>query len=279
MKLNVTNPAFIACLLLLSFSSCQKEAHQQGTVSTGVANNGVHDLPVDSSLVLWLPFTKGSLKDKSGKGNNVVFSSAKLTLGKHGTDSNAYNFNGSSSYMQILNSPSLNPVGSITLAALIQPNGFYDGACHGNYIISKQYSDNGAGRYVLGFTDARYYNYNGCNEPVKRSRENFFGVYGNGTTSAGVTDTDYIKKGQWYDLVYTYDGAISKLYINDKLAMTDTATTDTFKKNPKDVILGKTVNPNFPFYFKGVIDEVRIYNRALSADEVIGLDKEMGKSD
>jgi hypothetical protein len=35
--------------------------------------------------------------------------------------------------------------------------------------------------------------------------------------------------------------------------------------------------PDFPYYFTGIIDEIRIYNRALSEDEVLGLNTLMGQ--
>ena len=78
-------------------------------------------------------------------------------------------------------------------------------------------------------------------------------------------------------MVYTYDGNVSKLYINDKLAIADTIGAVSFNPNKNYLYLGKSENDNYPYNFYGVIDEVRIYNRALSAAEVTGLGKAMGK--
>lgn len=63
---------------------------------------------LDSGLVAYYPFS-GDANDASGNGNNAVFNTATLTTDKSGNPNKAYLFNGSSSYIQIPNSQSLNP--------------------------------------------------------------------------------------------------------------------------------------------------------------------------
>ena len=270
----------IACSFLLSqlFISCQKHNDiTSNNINSTSIDHSIYNLPVDSSLVLWLTFRDGSLKDKSGQHNDVRFASATPASGKQGIDSTAYFFDGSSSYMTVKNKSSLSPVRSITLAALVKPMGFYQGLCHANKIINKELDDKSDGRYTLGFDDMKYYGYTGCKKPVKENRENFNGAYGNGRSSVtGVADTDYIKAGNWYNIVFTYNGSASNLYINNKLADFSTVSA-LFNPNSVDLYIGKTPDKNFPYYFNGIIDELRIYNRALSAEEVINLDNIMGK--
>jgi len=226
--------------------------------------------------VAWYTFNNADLADKSGHHNKIYFCSATPTAGQNGKDSDAYYFDGTSSYMAVKNSTSLNPTQAITLAALIKPMGFYSGQCHGNRILNKEYDDNSSGRYLLGFDDMRYWNYTGCNKTVKENREDFYGTYGDGAASAsGVTDTDYIKVGKWYNLVYTYSNSVSKLYINNRVVSATVSTS--FTPNNFDLLIGKSLNPPFPYYFNGVIDEIRIYNRALSSNEITGLSSLMGK--
>ena len=73
--------------------------------------------------------------------------------------------------------------------------------------------------------------------------------------------------GIWYHIAMTYDMTtdhIVRLYVNGTLAANWTAIGPT--KIPNKVDVGGR-NPN-NWYFNGTIDEVRIYNRALSADEI-----------
>jgi len=280
MKTKIKNfvPLIAIFLIPQLFISCQKNNELTGSMNANSVDNSVHTLPADSSLVAWYPFHHGKLVDKSGHGNRIVFCSATPVLSRSGQDSGAYYFDGTSSFMKVNNSPSLNPTTSITLAVLIKPMGFYQGNCHGNKILTKGYDDDHTdGRYTLGFDDQPFYNYDGCGKPVKENRQNFFARYGNsGAVATGTTDTDYVQVDKWYTVVFTYDGSVSKLYINDQLANTSTGST-IFTPTGYDLFIGKMQRPDFPYYFNGIIDEIRIYNRALSSDEVIELNTLMGQ--
>ncbi|HYJ64720.1 MAG TPA: LamG domain-containing protein [Parafilimonas sp.] len=279
MKKNTTN-LFIFYVLAFSaqFMSCQKDKNINNVISNVGIDKSIGTLPVDSSLVAWYTFSNGSLSDKSGNKNKIIFNSATLTNSKGGKPNSAYYFDGSSSFMQVANSPSLNPDSTITLAALIKPMGFYAGQCHANRILAKLYDANSRGIYLLGFDDQLHYDYKGCDKPVKTGRENFYASYGNSTAATGVNDTtQYIKLDKWYFIVYTYNGIYSNLYINNVLVNSVKKKDENFIPNDYDLYIGKTPSPNFPYYFNGVIDEIRIYNRALSFDEVLGLSNLMGK--
>jgi hypothetical protein len=52
-------------------------------------------------------------------------------------------------------------------------------------------------------------------------------------------------------------------------------TTMKIGKNKEDLFLGKKDNEQYPYWFNGVIDEIRIYNKALTFDEVTELYTEL----
>lgn len=93
-------------------------------------------------------------------------------------------------------------------------------------------------------------------------------------TSAGAAttytaDTD-MNTGEWYHVVATYNGSQVRLYLNGQLDDTPVARTGTVSTNNLDLIVGSGwsgTNPN-AFPFDGLIDEVAIYNRSLSAQEI-----------
>ena len=72
-----------------------------------------------------------------------------------------------------------------------------------------------------------------------------------------------LSTGQWYHAVNTYDGTTNKLYLNGVFdgSAVSTATADSG-------VLSIGYLSGFVRYFNGLIDEVRVYNRALSANEV-----------
>ncbi len=98
------------------------------------------------------------------------------------------------------------------------------------------------------------------------------GVWGYGGDYAAILDCGKIDVGRWNHLVLTYDDTTGELrgYVNGQLK--DSATG--VNRNPGDATTyvighGDSTNLGEGKFFSGLIDEVRIYNRALSAEEVV----------
>jgi len=70
----------------------------------------------------------------------------------------------------------------------------------------------------------------------------------------------------WYNLVVVYDGAYMTIFINGVLDSTPIAQSGNIPKT-SILTIGRFVQPT-GYSFNGLIDEVRIYNRALSASEI-----------
>ena len=224
-------------------------------------------------LMAYYPF-EGNAKDASGNNNNPVFNNATLTADRFGKPNTAYHFNGINSYIQIPNSESLNFKNQISLAVWVKPTGFNYGICHANSILSKGTADYLPGNYALRFDDALFTNGQGCSgEPLKDSvHENFR------ATGTPLKDYQgYVEKGQWYSLVYINDGGTAKLYVNCELKYS--INFNEKFTNEDDLFLGKTSNDMFPFWLNGDLDEVRIYDRALTQDEIFALCKTEKKKD
>jgi len=76
---------------------------------------------------------------------------------------------------------------------------------------------------------------------------------------------------QWYHIAYVYDGSTGKLYINGVLK--DSASYTLSTTDSKVLIgIGRAIcDPGecgWNNYFNGTIDELRIYDRALSSQEI-----------
>ncbi|MBV9961590.1 MAG: LamG domain-containing protein [Parafilimonas sp.] len=82
--------------------------------------------------------------------------------------------------------------------------------------------------------------------------------------------------GQWYKLVYTYDGAWVKLYINDAFA-DKWKHSGIYTNNEYDLIIGKSASGDQQKFFYGSIAEIRLYNIALIPQQVKQIDKQLGK--
>ncbi|MFA6365397.1 MAG: LamG-like jellyroll fold domain-containing protein [Candidatus Paceibacterota bacterium] len=92
----------------------------------------------------------------------------------------------------------------------------------------------------------------------------YFTLYDNGTATASITGPTIVAN-QWTHYAATFDGTIARIYVNGVLSASDlsasigSATTNFVISGN----YGSTENWN------GSIDEVRIYNRALSATEIL----------
>jgi Concanavalin A-like lectin/glucanases superfamily len=272
---------FVASLFVTggsTMSSCTKETIIRDTIirrdtifkrdTLRIIDSVCYNLK--DSLVAWYKFTAGSLKDSSGKNNDIVFNNATATADRFGKANNAFLFNGNGSYMKVTNSPSLNTANKISLFAIVKVNGFYPGTCHGNRIIMKGDADFLSGNYTLTFDDNAYTNAQNCFIVTPDTlHQNFFGL---NTTAPPGGYTPYVQKNQWYTLVYTSDGITSKMYVNGELKAAGPANNITFS-NGADLYFGRLNNSQYPYWFNGVIDEIRIYNKALCDGEVSALNK------
>jgi hypothetical protein len=73
---------------------------------------------------------------------------------------------------------------------------------------------------------------------------------------------------KWYHLLTKYDGSQLYLYVNGELVAQDPFTSQP-NDIKTDVLIGANLSHNqIASLFKGVIDDVRIYDRDLTNDEI-----------
>jgi hypothetical protein len=207
-----------------------------------------HDVKAANGLVAAYGFDEGTgtgVADASGSGNGGTTSNTTWsTAGKYGA---ALSFNGSSSYVNVPDSSSLDLTNGMTIEAWVRPSSL--GTTWRTVVLKQQTGDLAYGLYAN----------NNSTRPVGY-------VYNSAERSAGGGSA--LAANAWSHLATTYDGANLRLYVNGVLAGT-TATTGNVVVSSGVLRIGG--NSVWGEYFSGLIDEVRIYNRALSASE-IGLD-------
>ena len=146
--------------------------------------------------------------------------------------------------MRVPSSASLNLTSAMTLSAWIQPT-----ASQGGWRTIMQRE-----------TDAYFLNASNSDGPLRPAGGGTFGssvTYVSGPTASPVN--------AWTHVALTYDGTTLRLFVNGTQVATQAATG----------AIQTTTNPlwiggNSPYgeYFAGLIDEVRVYNRALTATEI-----------
>ena len=198
-----------------------------------------------NNLVGYWPFD-GDLKDKSGNGNDGT--SVGTTGFAGGIINQALDLNGSQGYIEIPDSSSLDITNQITLEAWVYPRAWDNQ--HENSILTKA-ADNDWGVWNIHY---------------KTQSKGFrFELGGKGTVFETTPSTAL---NTWYHIVGVYDGIAMKLYVNGVLSNSQ-PMTGPIKTNNAPLRIGKQFwwGSNYS-YWDGLIDELKIYNRALSADEV-----------
>lgn len=201
-------------------------------------------------LVAFYKF-EGNASDWTTNGNHGLPSNVSLTTNRFGKANAAYRFSGASdSVIRVPNSPSLNPSNALTLAAWV--NFDAEGSISARILMK--------GRYDLAFSDA------GLPErrpgfTVQTPSENLL-----------LTPTPVTQAGKWHFIVGTYDGSTMRLFV-DGLPAAETPATGDIPPSSSDLIIGQN-SDNGEDIYKGIVDDVRIYNRAISPAEITELFQE-----
>lgn len=82
-----------------------------------------------------------------------------------------------------------------------------------------------------------------------------------------VTNPVELYNNAWHHIAFTYDGSVMNLFIDGLLRATKQVSTPLNTSN-SNLLFGRWIHPTFPSYYNGGLDEVRIYNRALSSEEI-----------
>jgi hypothetical protein len=92
------------------------------------------------------------------------------------------------------------------------------------------------------------------------------GTFWHDARSDNYNTTDDLNDGNWHHVAFTYDGTYKKMYIDGALASTYNYTA-TLNNNSYNVSLGYNLEYT-PAEFSGSLDDVRIYDRAITSTEV-----------
>ena len=196
-------------------------------------------------LVAAYSFDEGSgalLGDGSSNANTgTIANGAWTTSGRFG---NALTFNGTSTMVTVPDSASLDLTNAMTLEAWVYPTALSDWRT----VIMKENA-----------TSHVYLMYASDNAPYPAAY-----VRTNGTEQSA-PGTNPLPLNAWSHLAATYNGSVLRIYVNGTQVASTTVTGSIDTSTQPLQIGGNSV---WGEYFAGRIDELRIYNRALSASEI-----------
>ncbi len=202
---------------------------------------------LDPSLVGWWPFDEGEgtvAYDATGNGNDGVFNGdPQWVQGVHG---GALEFNGDD-YLNCGNGPTLQIEDAITMAFWFNVEAFqntWEGfLAKGDDSYRASRGDGSGNATHMGISGTSVGGGNG---------------YFNGTV--------IVTGGEWHHYASTYDGSEGRIYIDGELDVTSEGTGQ-INISSYDLYIGENAQATGR-YLHGILDDVQIYNRALSEVEI-----------
>jgi len=186
-------------------------------------------------------YNSSGIYDNSTYNNFGTFenglSTSDITTGKYG---HGLEFDGVDDHLNVSNSESLNITNAITLEAWVYPKSVKDQG-----IIAKA-------NYSAAILQQIYV--------LKIMDDNKFWFTLSGTSIG----CEAYSPNNWYHVVATWNGNWMKLYINGQY-LSGVSKSGDIPTTTAPLTIGSIYNS---YLFNGTIDEVRIYNRALSSEEI-----------
>lgn len=242
-------------LLLTAITAvCFSSASLAQTVPNYVPTNG---------LVGWWPFN-GNAIDESINANDGTVNGATLTADRFGNANSAYSFDGTSNYINCGNN------------SVLQLN---------NFTISLWSLLNASSNWSSGVNGGGFFLHKGCDNPVSPFNGWSYRVFYQ-TPFGLITDQFSNNRNaldnntnnlftQWNNIIFSYDGTKLKLYYNgvkiDSLSVTGNTAVNT-----NSLLIGcrnEMINSSCTLndFFAGKLDDIGIWNRALTQQEITGL--------
>jgi hypothetical protein len=220
-------------------------------------------MPPASNLVAHWPMD-GNANDISGNNHHgTIVGGVTLTADHKGQPNAAYLFNGTNGAIHLTDGTTNYsysvlglPVEAISISAWVKVFGFSPYAGIFTFIQDNYSYEYGVGLFLDGSASARKFN---------------FAIAGGGVGLTFMPTSQALAANQWYFITGTYNGTTMKLYVDGTLSATSNEQSGNIAYELSRGRIGKYEDDNEDHYFNGAINDLRIYNRALTSEEVLNL--------
>jgi len=236
--------------LLIEVNDKENESNT-ATITININNQEISK----NGIILYLPFN-GNAEDETNNNFDGVVYGATLTLDRNNNENSAYYFDGIDDYIEIGDKDQLSFPGNnnFTISLWAEVNSFD----RNQFIVSKFYSSGDNKEYSINYTSS-------LNSYV-------FGI-NDGGSSIDYLSSNYTQG--WHHIVGMKDNDKIYLYIDNVLVSEKTYTTYQLSSFAKFMIGAVDMSSTSPDgFFHGNIDDIVIYNRLLTNDEIKVLFKE-----
>lgn len=215
------------------------------------SNTAFSQVNLTQGLIAHYPFS-GNANDVSGNNINGITNNTTLTTDRNGNANSAYNFNGTNSYIQLPFSNLYNFAAqdSFSISVWVLPELGNSWPAEALVVKAPAHPD-----FTLSLWNYGIYLFN------NKAMSGY--AYNHILNSSGTLTPNPC----WYNIISTYKNGVWKLYVNGVLESSDMSQTKFILKDGSSRITFGKKGDSFGDWYRGKMDDVRIYNRVLNADE------------
>ena len=215
-----------------------------------------------SGLVAYYPFN-GNANDVSGNGNNGnVSGTTQLTTDRYSNANTSYIWDGSNSPITVINNATQNFQVGVTFSVWLYQTGMYCNTCtQTNYLTKGRDVDMGGISLGLDHNTQKF-SFKVTGSPLSTTPPDSYFL-----------SESLISYNTWTNLVGTYDGSTIKIYINGILDKSYNYSSSV-SLNTDNMLIGKQKGTSVfadNYNMLGKLDDIGVWNRALTQDEITNL--------
>ncbi|MBI5372032.1 MAG: PKD domain-containing protein [Sphingobacteriales bacterium] len=209
----------------------------------------------EGGLIARYPFD-GNFNDATGNNNNGKQNAVQFTSDRTGKSNSACYFNGASSYIELPYSPLFNfsPKSDFSISLWVSPDQGNSWPAQALIVKSPYHHDFNQSIWTYGIY---LYNYRAMSGYAYTHLLNSY--------------TSFTSSSCWYHITVTYSRGNWRMYINGKEESGSGNEPDLIGNDSRArLVIGKK-GASRGDWFKGKLDEIRIYNRVLTPEEIKSL--------
>ncbi|MCW8965479.1 MAG: LamG domain-containing protein, partial [Candidatus Pacearchaeota archaeon] len=198
-------------------------------------------------IVSWWSFN-GNAEDEIGENNGELFGDVNCNV--QGSYGRACEFDGDDDYILIEDNKELDTFnGEVSFSFWVKPTSF-ESLTTASAFLSKRLS-NYNGFFIFAQTGTSY-------------------LYWDWGNSESRLNTGFaIPIGEWNHIILSKDDNERHLYVNGELyASISNTGDDSLAVSSSDLYIGKDIYPSSGYYYNGLLDEIMIFDKALTKEQV-----------
>lgn len=257
-------------IFMFTVSGCKKSINEPDGQITAkeqafIENEMTTSAVPTTGLVAWYRLNLGSGDDNTTYNNNGTAYNTSSATNRKGSAGLATRFNGTSSYIQVPDKSylSISNTGKLSISVWMKVEVLDFPVSSGGYVHWLGKGVTNQHEYAL-----RMYNKNS-------DRPNRISCYAfnlSGGLGAGAMVQEPVSIGEWIHIVAVYDYPNDKIRIYKNSKLIRTGTFSSYNITPQNGTAPLRIGTrDFASYFKGCLDDLRIYNKVLTQSEIDAL--------